>query len=236
MRAIKIDYNIPVDSQGAITRDNQTMGASMSIFYRYKKESLVEMWKYYSKIKIEELIITTLQEVFKATIGQYNIFELPLNQEEIRNKCLTIVKEKLLMHPVEIIELKITNYDWSDEFDKQIAETMQKAQQVKQKEQELKVTELESQKIVKEAESNKQALITKAEGEKESIRLQSEAKVLQSEAIRKYNLAIASSIDIEIQLKRLEIEKIKAEKWNGQYMPTNNYAPIPFMQGNIQGQ
>gem|GEM_PF-5576173 len=53
--------------------------------------------------------------------------------------------------------MKLSNFDRSDAFDAQIAETMQIAQQAKQKEQEVKVTELEAQKIVKQAEANKQA-------------------------------------------------------------------------------
>ena len=28
----------------------------------------------------------------------------------------------------------------------------------------------------------------------------------------------------------------KAEKWNGQYVPTNNYGPIPVEMGAIQGK
>jgi regulator of protease activity HflC (stomatin/prohibitin superfamily) len=194
------------------------------------------MWKNYGISKIEQLLKTATEEVFKIAIGQYNIFELPLNQENIRNICYNELCGKMVNYPVKIIDVRIINYDWSDEFDKQIAATMQKAQEVKQKEQELKITEFEAQKRVKDAEANKQALITIAEGEKESVRLTSEAKVLQGEAIRKYNSAIAQNIDIELKLKALEIEKIKAEKWNGQYVPTNNYAPIPFMQGQIQGK
>ena len=235
MRALKIDFLIPVGDSGAITRDNQTIGANITIFYRYKKESLVKMWNDYGKIKIEELITATTQEVFKIIIGQYNIFELPLNQEEIRNKTLKQITEKIFIHPIEITEFKITNYTWSDEFDKQIAETMQKAQQVKQKEQELKITELESQKKVKEAEAEKQALITKAEGEKESTRLKAEAKVLEGEGIRKYNQSIAVNWGIELEKIKLEIEKERVAKWDGHYVPNNNYTPIPYTKGNLQG-
>lgn len=38
---------------------------------------------------------------------------------------------------------------------------------------------------------------------------------------------------LELKLRELEIEKIKAERWNGQYVPTNNYGPIPVQTGSI---
>lgn len=44
-------------------------------------------------------------------------------------------------------------------------------------------------------------------------------------------------MELEIELKKLEIEKIKAEKWNGQYVPINNYGPIPVSRNRAnQGE
>jgi len=42
---------------------------------------------------------------------------------------------------IELSDFKLTNFDWSEDFDAQIKATMQRAQQVKQKEQELLITE-----------------------------------------------------------------------------------------------
>ena len=35
------------------------------------------------------------------------------------------------------------------------------------------------------------------------------------------------NMELEIALKELEIEKLRVEKWNGVYVPINNYGPIP---------
>ena len=34
-------------------------------------------------------------------------------------------------------------------------------------------------------------------------------------------------MELELKLKQLEIEKLRVEKWNGVYVSTNNYGPIP---------
>jgi len=237
IRPIEEQNEIKVDNNGAITKDNQTAGASMTTFYIYDKDKLVIMWKDFGKEKISNLVTSSINESFRSTIGGYTIFEVATKQEEIRTKTLALSKKKLEAYPINITELRIENYDWSDDFDKQIQLTMTKAQQVKQKEQELQITELETQKVVKKAESDKQAAIRTAEGEKEAVKLRAEAKVLEGEGIRKFNESIRATRDIEMALRQLDIDKIRAQKWNGQYVPNNMYGPIPFNSiGGVQGK
>jgi regulator of protease activity HflC (stomatin/prohibitin superfamily) len=236
IQPLQLDYLINVDAEGAITKDNQTIGAMITVFYRYNPDEIISMYKNYGEIKIENIVLTTVKESVKSTIGQYTIFMLPTAQEEVRTAALNDIRKKLSGYPIEIVELKITNYDWSAEFDQQIQTTMQKAQEVKQKEQELLITELEAQKKVKEAEADKQALITRAEGDKESARLKAEAKVLEGEGLRKYNESIRSNYDIEVKFRQLEIEMERIRKWDGRYVPNNNYMPVPYNYGKIQGE
>jgi prohibitin 2 len=51
----------------------------------------------------------------------------------------------------------------------------------------------------------------------------------QAEALRVQNAAIAQNKDV-LELRRIEVEKIEAEKWDGA-LPTAIYAgaPIPFL-------
>lgn len=227
LRPQQIDHQVVVNSDGAITKDNQTVGATVVLFASYQEHNLISMWRNYGEEKLRSIAVKSLIEDFKKTIGQYTIFEIAVNQEKIRAILAEKIRANMAAYPLIITEVKITNYDWSDEFDHQIQATMERAQQVKQKEQELLITEQEAQKQVKQATAQKQATITQAEGEKEAARLMAEAKVLEGEGIRKYNASIAANTEIELKFRTLAIEKIKAERWNGQYVPVNNYTPIP---------
>ncbi|MDD4290073.1 MAG: SPFH domain-containing protein, partial [Patescibacteria group bacterium] len=234
IRPVQTEYLVPVGEDGAITKDNQTIGAKLTVFYVYNQGFLVKMWKDYGQEKLETIIAKTMLESFKGSIGKYDIFSLPVAQDSIRAITLQSIKGKMVNYPITITELKITNYDWSEEFDKQITQTMERAQQVKQKQQELLIAEQEAQKEVKQAEAAKTAMITKAEGEKAAALLLAEAKEAEGRGIQKYNEAVQKNMTLEVQLRQLEIEKIKAEKWNGQYVPTNHYGPIPIQTGAIQ--
>jgi prohibitin 2 len=56
-----------------------------------------------------------------------------------------------------------------------------------------------------------------------------QVKSVEAEALRVQNGALAQS-KVVLELRRIEVEKIKAEKWNGA-LPTAIYAgaPIPFL-------
>jgi hypothetical protein len=78
-------------------------------------------------------------------------------------------------------------------------------------------------------------MIEKAKGEFESAKLKADARAEQGRGERDYNNSIASTLNIQIRLKELEIESDRVRKWDGKYVPTNNYGPIPISQGSIQG-
>lgn len=234
IRPQELTFTVTVGEQAAISKDNQSIGATLTVFYRYKEGSLVPMWRDYGTATIRNVLTKTATENYKKAIGQHTIFDIAASQEKIRSLIKEMTVSDMSGYPVEVTELKVTNYDWSEAFEKQIEETMQRAQQVKQKEQELLITEQEAQKLVKQAEAEKTAMITRAEGEKESAKLKADAKALEGEGIRKYNESVARNMELEIRLRTLQIEMTKAEKWNGQYVPTNNYGPIPVQTGGLQ--
>ena len=223
----EMDLELPVAENGAITKDNQTIGANISIFYRFNDAEILDLAKNYGVDIVKQKVQKDTLEAFKQAIGQNTIFDVAQNQEKIRSQVKKMTNEKIGEYPVVIDDIKISNYDWSEEFDNQIASTMKIAQEAKQQEQQLKKVEIEAQQAVKKAEANKEA-----------ERLNAEAMELKGKGVRAYNDAITSNqrnMELEIQLKKLEIEKIKAEKWNGQYVPINNYGPIPVSR-NIANQ
>lgn len=192
----------------------------MTMFYKYDENQLVNIAKNYGFDMIKTKITRDLNESFKQVIGTYTIFDVAYKQEEIRLLVLSGFVNKIGDYPVIIDDVKITNYDWSQSFDDQIAMTMQIAQEAKQQEQQLKKIEIEAQQQVVKADANFQA-----------EKLNAEAQKVKGEGIRDYNAAITANpknMELEIQLKRLEIEKIKAEKRDGKYVPINNYGPIPL--------
>ena len=232
----QIKVHIDVGAGGAITKDNQTVGATVQIFYRLDEARIPEIARGYNVDKLNTILTTTGESAIKTTVGTYTIFDLAASQNEVTGKIASIIRDSIKQYPIDLVDLKLVNYDWSDSFDAQIAETMKKAQEVRQKEQEVQVATLEAQKMVVEAEAQQKATIAKAEGEKQRVALEAEAKVLEGEGIRKYNQAIAANLAQELELRRLAIEAARVDKWDGHYVPNNMYGPIPVSAGGVQGK
>lgn len=233
---VLLDTKIPVNQDGAITQDNQTIGMEIAFFYQYDPNRIVELARGYSLDALHDILQRTVVSAAKTVIGTHTIFNVAANQDEITKSVRTEVTASVSQYPIIVTDLKLMNYDWSDSFDKQIQQTMEQAQIVKQKEQELAQTKLEAQKQVVSAQAEKEATIARAEGEKQRVALEAEAKALEGDGIRKYNQAVADTLNIQIRLKELDIEMARVEKWNGQYVPTNNYGPIPVATGAVQGK
>lgn len=222
----QLDIDIPVNAQWAITKDNQTIWSDITVFYKYKSSELVNIAKNYWYEVLQSKIKKDVNESFKQVIWSYTIFDVAQKQEEIRQLVISGAKLKIWDYPISIEDIKISNYDWSEEFDNQIAATMRIAQETKQQEQELKKIEVSSQQIVKQAEANKQAEA-----------LNAEALKLKWEGIRDYNQAITANpknMELEIKLKELEIEKIRAEKRDWKMVSEQVWTATPVSFNPLQ--
>lgn len=233
----QMSMRIPVWDAWAITKDNQTIWVDMTIFYRYDDEDIINIAKNYSTKVLEENLKQNVTKAFKESVGKLTIFDVAEKQNELNTSTLELAKKYVNHYPVTIDDIQITNYDWSAEFDKQIQETMKIAQEAKQQEQNLKKIEIEAQQQVKQAEAEKQARIIKAEAEKEAQELAAEALRIKWEWEKAYNDLITSkqvNMEYQIKMRELDIEEQRVKKWNGQYVSTNNYWPIPVANSTLQ--
>ena len=56
IRPIQLDDKVEVGANGAITKDNQTIGAQMTVFYTYNQDKLVSVYKDFGEDKLKSII------------------------------------------------------------------------------------------------------------------------------------------------------------------------------------
>lgn len=226
-----MNVNFSVDEDGAITKDMQTVASQVTVFYRYDDARLMDAVKKYSESILQNAITKSLISSVKEAVGKYSIYDLIENQDKITQAVQANLSAKLAEYPVEVTQLTISNWNWSDDFDKNIKETMNRTQQVRQAEQDLKLTETNAQKQVAEAEAAKKAAEQTAEGELIKAQKAAEAKRVEADALAYYNAKVAQNYQVEIKLKELEIELEKAKKWDGRQVP--EYVPLTAAGGIV---
>ena len=219
-----MNVTFSVGKDGAITKDMQTVGSQVTVFYRYDGARIMDAVKKYNESILENAITRSLVASVKESVGKYSIYELVENQDKITTDVTNALNAKLAEYPIEVTQLTISNWDWSEDFDKNIKETMNRTQQVRQAEQDLKLAETNAQKQVAEAEAQKKAAEQTAEGELIKAQKAAEAKRVEADALAYYNSKVAQNYQVEIKLKELEIELEKAKKWDGRQVP--EYVPL----------
>lgn len=225
------DTTFPVGQAGAITKDMQTVGTSVTVKYAYDESRIMDIAMRYGDSVVESAMKSNIIASVKEIVGQYSIYELVEKQPEVTEKVAKSILARMTDYPIVISQTTITNWDWSDDFDKQIKETANRTQQVKQAEQEANIAAANAQKLVKEAEAKKQA--TQLEAEAALIKAQNEAKAKQAEAdgIAYYNAKVAQNMSVQQQQWKHEEQMAYYDKWNGNLVP--QYVPLTAAGGIV---
>lgn len=220
-----------VGRDGAITRDMQTVGTTVNVKYAYDELRIMDIATRYGDSVIESAMKSNIIASVKEVVGGYSIYELVEKQPDVTNKVSEAILARMSDYPIAISQTTITNWDWSDDFDKQIKETANRTQQVKQAEQEANIAAANAQKLVKEAEAKKQAI--QLEAEASLIKAQNEAKAKQAEAdgIAYYNSKVAQNMSVQQQQWKHEEQMAYYEKWNGILVP--QYVPLTAAGGIV---
>jgi regulator of protease activity HflC (stomatin/prohibitin superfamily) len=231
----KFALDIPIDNAGAISKDNQIIGARLIVYWQYDENQIYTVATGYSDASIKNLLASEANSSMKTVIGTYTIFDLAANQSAIGAEVLQLIKSRLKDRPIQITQLNISNFDWSSDFDKQINATMEADQRVRQAEQQANIAEQENRRLAIEAEARAKAQVAKAEGDLRESELNSQARIIRAnaerdakiaegEGVRQYNQLIAQNLQAEIRIRELEIELERAKRWDGVEVPT--YLPL----------
>jgi regulator of protease activity HflC (stomatin/prohibitin superfamily) len=219
---------VPVNGDAAaLSKDNQSLGYTAVIQYQYNENEILKIARQWSRDRLVENIKNEFIFATKSAVAAYSSSDVASNQlpiaANIKKICIDYFTSTNV--PVVITNTTIDSWDWSDDFDTMIKETMKKQQEVKQKEAEVEIATQEAQKTVVSA----QAALDAAKLTAESTRVTADAEAYKNRQISQ------NAAQQQAQWKHEE-EMARLEKWDGHYVPTNNYGPIPVQAGSIQGR
>lgn len=210
------EVSFSVGADGAITKDMQTVGATVSVRYVYDETRIKDIVTLYAKDSIiENAMKDNVKASLKETTGKYSIYDLVAHQNEITNEVANAMLTRMSNYPIAINQTTITNWDWSEDFDRQIKETANRTQQVKQAEQEANIAAAQAQKLVKEAEAKKQAAELDAQAEIARANGKAEAKKIKADAQAYENQKIAQNLEVMKAQWDYEVSMLRASKFNG---------------------
>lgn len=215
------------DAEGS-TSDTQPVKVSLTVRYSIFPDKVAEVYERYSHDgDLSSYVQTATQEVFKAVTAQYTAPDLIGQRAKVSADINQALSTKLKIYGAQVINIDMRSFSFSPDYMAAINQKVTQEQLRLVAENKLLTVQAEQKQNVAIAEAQAAATRAKADGEAYANLKIAEA---QAEALKIQNAALAQNKDV-LELRRIEVEKIKADKWNGQ-LPQAIYAgaPVPFLQ------
>ena len=223
IRAEKAD----IENAEGSTSDTQPVKVSMTVRYSIATDRVAEVFEKYSHDgDLSSYVQTATQEIFKAVTAKYTAPDLIAQRAKVSADINAALREKLALYGAQVINIDMRNFAFSDSYMHAINDKVTQEQLRLAAENKLRTVEAEQKQKVAVAEAEANARKAQADGEAYANLAIARA---QAEALRVQNAALAQNKDV-LELRRIEVDRVKAEKWNGA-LPQAIYAgaPVPFL-------
>jgi len=216
-----------IENAEGSTSDTQPVKVSMTVRYSIATDRVAEVFEKYSHDgNLASYVQTATQEIFKAVTAKYTAPDLIAQRAKVSSDINLALREKLALYGAQVINIDMRNFAFSESYMHAINDKVTQEQLRLAAENKLKTVEAEQKQKVAVAEAEAGARKAQADGEAYA---NLKIATAQAEALRVQNAALAQNKDV-LELRRIEVERTKAERWNGA-LPTSIYsgAPIPFL-------
>ena len=139
------------------SRDLQEVDMSLAVNYRIDNKKAVSLYKTVGKNYTTIVLEPAIEESIKAVTSKYTAEELITNRSEVSAKCMEELSKKVEKYGLIVNDFNITNFSFSEEFEKAIEEKQVAEQKVLTAKQELEKEKIEAEKKIVKAEAEKQA-------------------------------------------------------------------------------
>ena len=216
-----------IEEADGSTSDTQPVKVSLTVRYSIATDRVAEVYEKYSHNgDLQSYVQTATQEVFKAVTARYSAPDLIAQRAKVSGDINAALRDKLSLYGAQVINIDMRNFSFSPSYMNAINDKVTQEQLRLAAENKLKTVEAEQKQKVAVAEAEASARRAQADGEAYA---NLKVATAQAEALKIQNAALAQNKEV-LELRRIEVEQTKAEKWNG-VLPAAIYAgaPIPFL-------
>ena len=184
------------------SKDLQEVSTEVTLNYQLDAARVGEIYRTMRRQYENRIIQPYIQEAVKSVTANYDAEELITQRPEVKSELQTFVTERLAPLGMNVVELSITDFQFSAGFQQSIEAKVTAVQQA-----------LEAENALARVEFEAQQEIAKARAEAEGLRLQKQQITAQL-----------------LQLRQIEVQRAAVEKWNG-VMPNvvTSGGPVPML-------
>ncbi len=178
----------------------QDVRAKVTLNYSLNPDQVAVVYANLRRDYERRIVAPAVQEAVKASTAKFRADELIIRRQEVKESIVQNLTTRLAAHGIRVDTVSITDFKFSDEFQRAI-----------------------------EAKATANQLAAKAERDLQRIRLEAQQQIeqakAQAEALRLQKQQVTAEL---IQLRRIEAQLKAIDKWNGQLpnLVTRDAVPI----------
>lgn len=199
----------------AYSQDAQTMDVKLTVQYRIQVENVMKINKEFGSLEVlESRIQSIVEDKTKATMSLLQAMKIIEQREMISAEVIKNISEESDKYYVEIVNVLITNIDFSDAFEKAVEDKMIAEQdQLKAK--------YEKEKAIIQAEQALEVAKKEAEAQLEKARKEAEATEVRAEAEANALQIIEDAWNaIDPAVRQVMLQEMAIESWDGKVPST----------------
>ena len=184
------------------SKDLQVVSTEVTLNFQLSATQVGEIFRTMRRQYENRIIQPYIQEAVKSVTANYNAEELITQRPAVKNELQDFVTERLAPLGMNVVELSITDFQFSAAFQQAIEAKVTAVQQA-----------LEAENALARVEFEAEQEIAKARAEAEGLRLQKQQITAQL-----------------LELRQIEVQGRAVEKWNG-VMPqvVTGGGPVPML-------
>lgn len=199
----------------AYSQDAQTMDLTLTVQYRIQADKVLNISKEFGSLEVlESRIKSIVEDKTKATMSSMQAMKIIEERESLSSKVIQSVSDATDAYYVEIVNVLITNIDFSDAFEEAVENKMISEQQQLQAEYEAKKAETEAKGKLEVAKLEAEAQLEKARKEAEATEVKAEAEANALKIIED----AWNAIDPEV--RAVMLQEMAIECWDGKVPET----------------
>ena len=191
------------------SKDLQVVSTEVTLNYQLNSTQVGEIYRTMRRQYENRIIQPYIQEAVKSVTANYNAEELITQRPAVKSELQTFVTERLAPLGMNVVELSITDFQFSAAFQQAIEAKVTAVQQA-----------LEAENALARVEFEAKQEIAKARAEAEGLRLQKQQITTQL-----------------LKLRQIEVQRAAVLQWNG-VMPqvVTSGVPVPMLDVFNPGQ
>ena len=193
--------------QTAASKDLQVVTTTVAVNFHLNPEEVNKLYQSVGLSYKERIVDPAVSEALKAATAQYTAEELISKRSEVSTKVKEVLENKLSTYFMQLDEINITEFKFSEEFNNAIEQKQIAEQQALKASLDLQRIEIEAQQKIEQAKA-----------EAESLRLQKQEVTPEL-----------------VELRKIEAQMEAIKKWDGK-LPNVTGGTVPFIDVNAVSQ